>query len=298
VPGRYQFSLPERRQRDGWFRLGTLDITTTALLVLLGVVSMFVYAVSQAALVRLAFFSPDVRNGEVWRVITWPVVNPPTQIWVILTLAFFWFVGHRIEDQLGRKRFTVLLLAMTILPAAFVTLFDFTSETGVAFGLGVLGTGLLVVFAFDNPGAMFFFGIPAWVIALVFVGIDVLRLLGDRLYGQLVLELGVILVACVGARQYGMLESLGFIPTLGRGGSQQRRSGIARSAKPKRRSAAPTASSVVTGPWASSSASTQTAIDQVELDHLLDKIGANGMDSLTKAEKLKLNELSKRLRGS
>ena len=37
MPGRYQFSLPERRQRDGWFRIGTLDVTTTALLVLLGV---------------------------------------------------------------------------------------------------------------------------------------------------------------------------------------------------------------------------------------------------------------------
>ena len=47
MPGRYQFSLPERRQRDGWFRIGTLDVTTTALLVLLGVASMFAYAISK-----------------------------------------------------------------------------------------------------------------------------------------------------------------------------------------------------------------------------------------------------------
>jgi hypothetical protein len=36
--------------------------------------------------------------------------------------------------------------------------------------------------------------------------------------------------------------------------------------------------------------------DQIELDALLDKIGANGMDSLTGAEKQRLNDLSKRLR--
>ena len=45
MPGRYQFSMPERPSRDGWFRIGTLDITTTALLVGLGVLSMFLYAI-------------------------------------------------------------------------------------------------------------------------------------------------------------------------------------------------------------------------------------------------------------
>ena len=38
--------------------------------------------------------------------------------------------------------------------------------------------------------------------------------------------------------------------------------------------------------------------DQSELDDLLDKISATGMNSLSKAEKERLNELSKRLRGS
>ena len=35
---------------------------------------------------------------------------------------------------------------------------------------------------------------------------------------------------------------------------------------------------------------------QAELDALFDKIGANGMDALSGAEKQRLNELSKRLR--
>ena len=36
--------------------------------------------------------------------------------------------------------------------------------------------------------------------------------------------------------------------------------------------------------------------DQAELDALLDKISADGMDGLTADEKRRLNELSKRLR--
>jgi hypothetical protein len=42
--------------------------------------------------------------------------------------------------------------------------------------------------------------------------------------------------------------------------------------------------------------SAPSAADQIELDALLDKIGANGMDSLTGDEKKRLNDLSKRLR--
>ncbi|HSB87686.1 MAG TPA: DUF6576 domain-containing protein, partial [Ilumatobacteraceae bacterium] len=52
---------------------------------------------------------------------------------------------------------------------------------------------------------------------------------------------------------------------------------------------------VVSGPWGGTPA---TVTDHSELDALLDKISAGGMESLTKAEKQRLNELSKRLRGS
>ena len=65
MPGRYQFSLPERPSRDGWFRLGSIDVTTSALLVGLGIVSMFVYAVDRTILEKLAFSGDQVRSGEV-----------------------------------------------------------------------------------------------------------------------------------------------------------------------------------------------------------------------------------------
>lgn len=286
MPGRYQFSLPERPTRDGWFKVGQVDVTTTALLVGLGIVSMFVYAIKRDLLLKLAFLGPLVRNGEVWRLVTWPTVNPPTEIWVVLTLAFFWFVGHRIEDSIGRRRFTTLIALMTVVPAALVSLVQFEAVS-YAFGLGILGIGLLVIFALDNPGAMFFFGIPAWAIAGVYVGIDVLRYLGDRRFETLFLELGVIVVGLVAARQYGLVSNLEFIPKVG-GGRSARKTVRAT----KRQGGA----TVVAGPWPVADTG-HSAIDQLELDGLLDKISAHGMDSLSRTEKARLNELSKKLRG-
>jgi len=294
MPGRYQFSLPERRQRDGWFRIGTLDVTTTALLVLLGVASMFAYAISKDIVTKLMFVSSLVRDGEVWRIVTWPIPNPPTSVWVVLTLVFFWFFGHRVEDQVGRKRYTWLILAMTIIPAAIVSLVGSTSDFSYAYGVGILGVALLCIFALDNPGAMFFFNIPAWIIALVIVGIDVLQLVADRRWNQLLLELLALVIGLVGARQCGMVEVLHWIPRVGAGAPKRKSISSGRPKRGKPVAASP--SSVITGPWGAPSS--QSSTDQIELDMLLDKISATGMSSLSRQEKQRLNELSKRLRGS
>jgi len=285
VPGRYQFSLPERPRRDGWFRVGLaggIDLTTTAIMVLLGVVSMFWYAISPESLADLVFSGRGVREGELWRVVTWPIPNPPDEIWVVLTLAFFWFVGHRVEDAIGRWRFLWLVLAATIAPAAIVSALSFDLSYG-AYGLGVLGIAFLVVFALEHPSAMFFFNIPAWVIAAVYVGIDVLRYLGQQAYEPLVLELLVILVAVLGARQAGLLADLAAVPRV----AGRRRPAASR----RPRSSGPT---VVEGPWGAGHGPSDA--EQAELDALLDKIGAQGMDSLSRTEKTRLNELSAKLR--
>ncbi|MBI2709468.1 MAG: rhomboid family intramembrane serine protease [Actinobacteria bacterium] len=306
MAGRFEFSLPERPARDGWFRIGTVDVTTTALLVGLGVLSMFVYAVDPMLVFKGTFSSTLVRQGDLWRLATWPLVNPPVDIWAVLPLVFFWFVGHRVEDVVGRKPFTALIAATTLIPAALVTLLDVANDgrsgrwSTVAFGLSVLLIGLFVVYVLEYPGAQFFFGIPAWVLAAVFVGLDVLRLVGGRLWAQLLLELFVIAVACIGARQVGMLEALGFVPRVGRGPARHRASTPrpARGPRPDRpprlrgrAKAAP--GRVVEGPWTPTG---PTPLEQAELDVLLEKISAGGIDSLTPQERERLQALSRRLR--
>lgn len=291
MPGRYQFSLPQRRQRDGWFRIGTVDITTTAFLVLAGILSMFWYAIDQVSLAKLEFLGFLVRQGDVWRVVTWPVVNPPRDIFVVLTLWFFWFVGHAIEDRIGRVNFLVMMLVVVVLPSTIVAVMGFDPVI-YTFGLGVVGISLLVVFALDNPGAIFFFGIPAWVIAAVYVGIEVLRDLGDKVYERLVLELIMIVVALVTSRQYGLVANLQFIPRFGSDAKPNMRPVRQKEKGTK----GPKGQRVVAGPWESPQPHHSPA-DEAELNHLLDKISANGIDALNRDEKNRLNELSKKLRG-
>jgi hypothetical protein len=310
---RYAFSLPEPRQRDGWFKIGSVDVTTTALIVGVGVLSMLLYALDPDTLFKGAYVSELVRDGEVWRLVTWPLVNPPLRVWDLINLAVFWFLGHWIEDDVRRKPYTVLVLAMTIIPAVLVTLFNLTNETGAgrwsafSYSVVLLSIGMISIFGIDHPNVKFFFGIPAWVIAAAIVFIDVLRNVGDRLWAQLILELLVIAVGLIGARQIGLLDNLAFIPRIKRlapaspyGGPTPSRRGGGGGGRGRGRSRGRgrggDAGTVVSGPW--SAPSGPTPLEQAELDVLLDKISAGGIDSLTRQEKDRLNHLSKRMRGS
>jgi membrane associated rhomboid family serine protease len=283
VPGRYQFSLPERRSRDGWFRIGTIDVTTTAFLVLANVLSMFWYAIDKVSQYNLIFYGAAVRAGDVWRIVSWPFYCQPN-VFSAITLVFFWFVGHMVEDRIGRKHFTVLIAAMVVIPAVLVTALQLDPDRGV-YGLNLLALALLVVFALENPSATSFFGIPIWVFAAVYVGIMMLQYIGDAMYEALIMGLLVIVIAVFGARQYGMLEQFEFIPRFGGGGKAKK--------APKSRSRG---QQVVAGPW-EGSVPTHSAVEEFELNQLLDKISDQGMDALSKTEKARLNELSKKLRG-
>ena len=288
MASRFQLSIPEPRRRDGWFRMGNIDVTTTALLSGLSVVGMFVYAISRTLFDTLVFLPWKVRDGQLWRVVTWPIANQPS-IWLLIGIVFFWIFGHQVEELVGRVRFTVLVAAATIVPALVVSLIgDFYTTAIPLLGIGFLGTLMLVLFAADRPNAPFFFGIPAWIIALVFIGIDVLQFTADRLWGtliQLVLMLGIGLVMF---RHWGHASDLTFIPSFGQAGapgSQKPK------AKQKQRKQGRDFDRVVTaGPWTGPSGA-----DQAEMDRLLDKMNSVGLSDV---ERKRLSELGKRLRGN
>ena len=187
VANRFQFALPEPRPRDGWFRVGGLDITTTALLVIAGVASMFLYAIDKTLFNKLVFVPALVRDGEVWRLFTWPIANPPSQVLGGPHAALL--LDHRARRR-GNGRPRPLHPPDRRHHRGAGGARDRCSPprhfpTAPEFGLGLLGTALFVVFAAEHPHMPFFFGVPAWIIAAVFVGIDVLFYVGDRLWGTL-----------------------------------------------------------------------------------------------------------------
>jgi hypothetical protein len=310
---------------DAWFRIGNFDVTTSALIPFVGAVSMLVYGIDQSLFRLLEFESLLVTDGQLWRLVTWPIPNPP-DIFVVLGLFLFYLWGTQIERILGRIKFLVFVALLTVVPAVLFSLvqivFNITGSirqqfllfgTSLVGGVRLLEIGLLVVVAISSPHMKFFFGIPARVMAAVFVAIDLLRFLGDRLWGPLWFEVAVIVVAVLLMKPFGLGEHVPRwvpavpIPGLAKVGATRgpKRATTARSATRRTSKGA-----VVTGPWGERGTGTATDAapsatraglnrnDREEVDRLLDKIAASGMGSLSAAERQQLEEASKRLRES
>jgi membrane associated rhomboid family serine protease len=280
VAGRFAYSKPNRRgPNDPWFRVGTLDIGSAALLGLLCAVSVLVYAIDKTILLRLALIPDEITSGQVWRIVTWPLANgfDRALLWVIVSIAVLWYFGSRLEEQVGRTRFAWFLILIIVVPGLVGTVLDLPQA-----GVHTMQLVVLLTFIAEYPNVRFFFGIPAWVLGAVYVAAEVLQLAGDRAGRPLLFFLVSLLVGALAARGVGMLEGYPWIPKLS---VPHRRHEPKRTRRP----------AVVAGPWAGTS---PVPAAQSELDELLDKISAGGINSLSKAEKERLNELSKRLRGN
>src|SRR5680860_400026 len=295
MAGRFSYSSPESRYGGTpWFKVGDIDVGTAVLVAGACVLSMFVWAVDQALLEPLVLIADDVRRGQIWRLVTWPFANAP-DFWTIITIAIFWYFGRELEGLLGRNRFAWFLGILTIVPAVFAAVLDLNVA-----GIDYLELGVFIVFIAEHPTARFFFNIPGWVIGAVIVGLQILQLAADRNGAGLVFLLVLLATAGLAARSFGLATQLPWIPKLRMPGA-----GAGRGSSPKRKRSGGTTTkarskhTVVEGPWASPATALPTpdaAAAQAELDILLDKISAGGLDSLTADEKRRLNDLSKRLR--
>jgi membrane associated rhomboid family serine protease len=297
MAGRFSFSVPGRRNAgDPWFRIGTLDVGTTILVILLCVAGMVLWAFDDQRLwLELVLLPDEVRAGQLWRIVTWPIANEPS-IWTVISLAIFWYFGREVEGMVGRTKFAILIALLTVVTGVFGVLLDID-----LFGIEPVELAVFLIFIAEYPYIRFFFGVPAWAIGAVIVGIQILQYLGTSNEERIILLFVSIATAALTARSMGLAQSLPWIPKIpwpGTGGGSRRR-----------RPASRGGGDVVAGPWTSPRSGptrgaplpqppppTASDRDQAELDMLLDKISANGMDGLTADEKRRLNELSKRLR--
>ena len=281
------------------------------LVVLMCVVSIFVWAFegpeppwTVRCPVACSCGRTKVLEGQVWRIVTWPLVNEPS-IWAVVSLALLWYFGSEIERLLGRNRFAIFLLLVTVIPGVVGTLIDLPQA-----GIRPIEMAVFLLFVVEYPFVRFFFGIPAWAIGAVILGIEILQLLeraqreGDRCScswsSPWRRSRRARWACCSTCRGFRRCRSAAAVRA-GSGG-RSRRAGRGSSG----------GGDVVAGPWTSATRSGPTgsaplpqppvssadvAADQRELDALLDKISDAGMDGLSADEKRRLNELSKRMRG-
>jgi len=131
----------------------------------------------------LTFDSAHVLRGQVWRVATYGLVNPPSLSFVIDMLMLVWF-GREVEKFFGRRKFFLLYAGVYLItPLLFTALakwfpLSLAGETG-AFAL-------FIAFATLYPNAVLMFDILAKVAAGVLVGIFTLIALANHNWTELI----------------------------------------------------------------------------------------------------------------
>ena len=275
---------------DPWFRIGGFAVSTTVFVVGLGVISMIIWAAEgrygpifrELVLVSDNFAFGSVLEGEVWRLVTWPIPNEP-HIWTIILFAIFYMLGSQIESLLGRWRFAFFLVALTAIPAIIVTAVEaLAGIAGGVAGLRMVEVGVLVAFAAQYAQARFWPGIPGWVIAVVIVGLDALQAIGDRDEYALIMLACTVAVALLGIRAFGYAANLTWIPKLSLAPGSSQWSGRTRRRSRSRdhlRSVTPADERV-----------------SPEIDALLDQVASHGLDSLTRKQRKQLEGHARRLR--
>jgi hypothetical protein len=287
---------------DPWFRVGNIDVSTTIFVTALGVLSMVVWAIEGARgpifrnliLISQNSVTGSVLDGQLWRLVTWPIPNEP-DFWTIVLLFVFFQLGTQVENLMGRRPFAWFLVALTVIPAIIVTLVEVVAGvSGLAEGLRFVELGVLIAFAMQYPKAPFFFGIPAWGITAAIVALEGLQIVGLRDDYSLVVWICLIVTAMVGFRSFGYAESLPQIPKVPLPASLTGSIATSRASRPPGR---PTRrrgrKNLQIVPPANPA---RDRLTEMEIDALLDQVASDGLDSLTKQQRKRLEEHSKELR--
>jgi membrane associated rhomboid family serine protease len=265
---------------EPWFRLGRVEVTTTAFVVGVVVIT-WLAAVIVPSLPGQLYFAPGLPGaGQWWRALTWPLANQ-IGLWSVLTAFFLWYFGTDLERQVGRRRMLWLLVGIwaALTAATLVVGLLLPGLVGLA-GISLIEFAILLVWIAEYPQRRFFFNIPAWVIGLVLVGVQVLMAIADRDVGNLLgLLLGLAFIA-IAARSAGLLTLYPWIP----GGRTRQR--------PTARTAAPRSSR------REQRDQQRRRTDRERLDDLLDLINEKGIGGLSDAQRRELLQLRERLKRS
>jgi membrane associated rhomboid family serine protease len=168
--GHRNWGSSEEHQPVTWFR--GYGIYAAHLVVVVLACSMVVTALASrfglaAMFTWFPFVSERVLQGEIWRVLTYGVVNAPSLQFVIDMVLIVWF-GREVEKHFGRNVFLWLYAGLYLVTPLVLTVI------GLGFPMTFAGaTGALAVFtafATTFPSVTVMFGILAKWAAIILVG--------------------------------------------------------------------------------------------------------------------------------
>ncbi len=268
----YGYGSSEENQPVTWLR--GYPLYAAHFIVLIYVVTMVLTTLvqatgEQASLSRLAFSSPDVLRGQVWRVVTYGFVNPPS-IWFVIDMFMIVWFGRELEKFFGRRTFLRLYAGMYFLSPVLLTAIGLVRPTFLSGQTG--GFALFVAFATLYPSVPLLFNVLAKWMALILVGIFSLIAVAAQDWVSLLTLWGTSAFAFVYVRiQQGAIQ----LPKI-RFRRRQPQLRVLPDLKPEK-TARPVRSESV------------KSTSMAEIDALLDKIAHSGIASLTPKERAKLD---------
>jgi len=122
-------------------------------------------------LAPLVFSFGDVKSHfAVWQYVTYAFVNPPGILFVAQLFMFAWF-GKDVEQFLGRRSFAWLYGILLLASPVFLSLVGLFGLNLPLAGSGALHFSIFLAFALIYPRAELFFGIEARWYAAIFLGV-------------------------------------------------------------------------------------------------------------------------------
>ena len=288
---RYAFQSPFARGGDPWFRVGSVDVTTTVAVTALaafGVVLSVIEGGLGTISSGLLLSQRALTGGQIWRFVTWPIPPDSDFFWALLGMIFFFMIGSQFERMLGRRAYTILIGSLILVPAVLGVLVAVGVNEGVpGFGLSLLFLGVACGFSATMPEARSFFNIPFWVVVAFIFFVQFLSLLQLRSLAGLVMLLATAFVGLVVTKSLGFAERVEWIPTMPIPFATPSASSAPSRPARKKRSRNKAGLRAVPPPSAASDA---------EIDALLDQVSEQGINSLTKQQKQTLERHSKEMK--
>jgi membrane associated rhomboid family serine protease len=155
--------------------MGRYPVDVTTILVGIHVVcaiatALIVGFVHNGALNSAMFDSAQVWHGQIWRLVTYAFIHPPSGyalLWFAIEMYMLFFFGREVERFIGRRAYILLYALLLLVPALILTLWGVTTRTGLA-GSGALHFAVFTAFVTLYPNVQFFLRIPAkWIFVIL-----------------------------------------------------------------------------------------------------------------------------------
>ena len=136
----------------------------------------------------LSFDKAKILEGQIWRLFTYVFTQSGSGIIDLLFLYFFYLIGRHIENSMGVFKFNLYYFSGVVLMDVFAMIFcPIIPDTLVIYTIlpygemaGYLHMSFFLTFATLNPDSrfliMFIIPIKGWVLALIYLGLEVIQI--------------------------------------------------------------------------------------------------------------------------